>query len=174
MNGQDENIDISSVNDYAPTSAKSFQEYVSGKSGVDRLESNYGVIGNIDNFFTGKRDQNEKNYDAYLQNLNTENAWKLNELNWQRELQATQSAREWDKMMSDTQYQRMAADLKAAGLNPWLALQSGVSGSSVPSSSKANVTSGKSSNYSRSSNEKKSGARDLSLLLFALARLAAI
>ena len=136
-----ENVDISSVNDYAPASAKNFAEYSGMKyGGTNFWDKAFNLV-------TGKTDKAKQDYETYLQNLNTENAWKLNELNWQRELQATQSAREWDKMMSDTQYQRMVADLKAAGLNPWLALQNGVSGSSVPSSSKANVTSGKSSNY---------------------------
>ena len=39
------------------------------------------------------------------------------------------SARNYDKYMANTQYQRAVEDLKAAGLNPWLAVQSSLNGS---------------------------------------------
>lgn len=37
----------------------------------------------------------------------------------------TLSAREWEKMMSDTSFSRMVDDIKNKGYNPWLALQGG-------------------------------------------------
>lgn len=42
------------------------------------------------------------------------------------------SARAWSKYMDDTQFQRRVEDLKKAGLNPWLAVQNGISGSGSP------------------------------------------
>lgn len=44
------------------------------------------------------------------------------------------SARAWDEYMDSTQYQRRVHDLEKAGLNPWLAVQNGISGSGTPSS----------------------------------------
>lgn len=53
-----------------------------------------------------------------------------------------QKQRDWEQMMSNTQYQRAVADIKAAGLNPWLAVQqSGMSGN-TPSGSSASASSG--------------------------------
>lgn len=42
------------------------------------------------------------------------------------EQSANNSARAWDEYMQSTYYQRMVKDLEKAGLNPWLALNSGV------------------------------------------------
>lgn len=168
MNDGIENVDISSINDYLPSSAKSFHDF----SGL--AEGGYNLGDRIGNFFGGYVDRKKQDYEMYLQNLNTENAWKLHELDYQRELKAIQDARSWDKMMSDTQYQRMVGDIKKAGLNPWLAVNSGgLSGASVGSSAKANINSGKSSNYEMKDKQKSSGMRDASMLLFAVARLLA-
>lgn len=49
------------------------------------------------------------------------------------ERQSINSARAWSEYMDNTQYQRRVKDLEAAGLNPWLAVQNGISGSGAPS-----------------------------------------
>lgn len=49
--------------------------------------------------------------------------------------------RDWQKMMSDTSFQRAIADVKAAGYNPWLLLDRG-SGASTPGGSSATASSG--------------------------------
>lgn len=66
-------------------------------------------------------------------------------LDWAEYVRNTVSAREqraWEEYMSNTQVQRAMADLKAAGLNPWLAVQSAGFGGSVPSGATASSSAG--------------------------------
>lgn len=73
------------------------------------------------------------------------------------------SARAWDEYMDSTQIQRRVKDIEAAGLNPWLAVQNGVSGSGAPS-----VDVGGSARHKTSS---KQSTSILGMLFLALAKI---
>lgn len=64
-------------------------------------------------------------YNMYLASGNEAYLEKM--LDYNASLSSTASAREWEKMMSDTSFSRMMSDIESAGYNPWLALQNGAS-----------------------------------------------
>lgn len=98
---------------------------------VDFLLPGYSMLNNMFDF-TG---------------ANAANAQYQNQLALQQQAQAYNSAeadksRQWQAMMSNSEVQRRMADIKAAGLNPWLALSQSMSGGSTPSGSSASSSAG--------------------------------
>lgn len=98
----------------------------------------------LENLFTGNTD-----YQRQLELLGMTNDFNAAEALKQRNWEATQAAltrafnaseaqknRDYQTEMSNTQYQRMVSDMKAAGLNPYLAYGSH---SSVPTGSTASA-----------------------------------
>lgn len=84
------------------------------------------------------------------------------------ERQSVNSARAWDEYMDSTKIQRLTKDIEAAGLNPWLAIQSGLSAGGAA----ANTATAGGSARSRSSKQSgKSGLSDIAMFMVATAKL---
>lgn len=61
---------------------------------------------------------------------------------WVRNEASAKEQRAWEERMSNTQVQRAMKDLQAAGLNPWLAVQSAGFGGVVPQGASASSSAG--------------------------------
>lgn len=82
-----------------------------------------GILGGAADFISG----GQLSYNRDLEKMGFENAYNAIE---------AQKERDWQERLSNTAYQRAAADMKSAGLNPYLSV-TGLSGSSTPSGATA-------------------------------------
>lgn len=92
-------------------------------------------------------------------------------------IEQTQSARDWEKMMSDSQFSRMLEDIKSTGLNPWIALQNGVGNGSYGSSMSSAKSSGLSATsqaISEANNLRSNSSEVIGRIVSALAMLAMV
>lgn len=81
------------------------------------------------------------------------------------------SARAWEEYLDSTKYQRMTQDLEKAGLNPWLALQSGASASASGSTSSSGGSASSGRSVSRGNG---AGAKNALLGLAAIAKIVSL
>lgn len=82
------------------------------------------------------------------------------------------TARRFEEYMASTQYQRMKKDLEAAGMNPWLALQNGVSGSAGSGSVGVHASAKQSSKARESKGTQAISA--LAMMLMATAKMISV
>lgn len=112
------------------------------------------LLATIGNIFSGERTKAKRAYENYVTAINKANEQK-----------ALANARAYNEWYDSTKYQRLVADLKKAGLNPWLALNGGFG---TEAASSVSPSSAKGVEFA-TADEKGS----LSVLLSALAKLIA-
>lgn len=76
-------------------------------------------------------------FNAYESAVDFDRNVALTKANNEFSAEEAQKARDWSEQMSNTEVQRRMNDLRAAGVNPMLAYQSGAAGASTPSSAVA-------------------------------------
>ena len=70
---------------------------------------------------------------AHDENVNTMNTWEMNQWATSVNAQEAEKARQWETEMSNSAHQREVIDLKKAGLNPVLSVNSGATSYSTQS-----------------------------------------
>lgn len=118
-----------------------------------------GFLSKVNDFFTGDR---EKYYQEYQQKLSEYNSYN----EYQMALEAQKQSQAFEKMMSDTAYQRAYKDLLATGLNPRLLLSSNISASTPSSSSWYSQSSSQNTSQSTSTSKSESFSKSALLTAF--------
>lgn len=132
-----------------PSSAESYFQTVQSQGGnLSNVNNPQGSVGQwFDDFFGNTNSDrpykvgSDRWYNAYESAIDFDRNVALTQANNQFNAEESQKARDWSEQMSNTEVQRRMNDLKAAGVNPMLAYQSGAAGASTPSSSVASAAS---------------------------------
>lgn len=120
----------------------------------------------LGNFFTGIMDKYKSEYDSYLSEYNRMKDFELAKI-------ADEQAREFDKRMSDSAFQRAYNDLVKTGLNPRLLLTQNFSASS-PTAGNGFFSASSSSSRSSSQSESNTYSNSFSRSAVIVALMATI
>lgn len=130
--------------DYPSSAEANFQTFQSQGSNFDNTNNPQGAVGQWFGDFFGTTDPtkpykvgSDRWFNAYESAIDYDRNVALTRANNEFNAEEAQKARDWSEQMSNTEVQRRMNDLKAAGVNPMLAYQSGAAGASTPSSAVA-------------------------------------